>query len=116
MAETSSCGCLTAEPSTGLCWRPCTWRITRRGATKESGEKRVASAREAFMAVLVFSGGSRNRKVRLGPRGKIRRLLAGDFVGQRDRVTRIRAEIRMRLEVGEHRSDVCGAGEPGRKN
>src|SRR5437773_884285 len=64
----------------------------------------------------VFSGGCRDRELRLGPRGKIRRLLAGDFVGQRDRLTRIRAEIRMRFEVGEHRRDVCGAGEPGRKN
>ena len=40
----------------------------------------------------------------------------GIRTSQRDRVTRVRAEIRMRFEVGEHRRDVCGAGEPGRKN
>src|ERR1700756_3444499 len=62
------------------------------------------------------SGGSRNRKVRLSPRGKIRWLPAGDFVGQRDRFTRIRAEIGMRFEVGEHRRDVVGARKPAGKN
>src|SRR5258708_34073604 len=65
---------------------------------------------------LVLSGGSWSRKGRLGPRGKIRRLLAGDLVGQRDRITRIRAEIRVRVEVGENWRDVFGAGEPAGNN
>src|SRR5690349_7207209 len=45
------------------------------------------------------------------PCGKLRRLSAGNFVGERDCVTRIRAEIRVGLEVGEHRRDFLGAWE-----
>jgi hypothetical protein len=40
---------------------------------------------------VVFSGSCRNREVRPGPCGKLRRLLAGNSVGERDRITRIRA-------------------------
>ena len=55
----------------------------------------------ADIAVLlrrdVSSGGCRGREVSPGPCGKLRRLLAGDFVGERDSVARIRAEIRVRF-------------------
>jgi hypothetical protein len=57
--------------------------------TDASGEKRLArSPPDAFSAVLLrrvlFSGRCRNRELRPSPRGKLRRLSAGDFVGQRN--------------------------------
>src|SRR6185295_15019568 len=74
----------------------------------------------AFIAVLrrrdVPSGCYRSREVSPRPCGKPGRLLAGDLVGERDRVARLRAEIRVRFEVGKHRRDVPGAREPARKN
>src|ERR1700735_597624 len=62
------------------------------------------------------SGRRRCREMSPGPVGKLRRLLAGNFVGQRDRVTRIRAEIRVGFEVSKHCCDTLRLGEPARKN
>src|SRR5882762_7049370 len=38
------------------------------------------------------------------------------LVGERDRIARIRAEIRVRFEVGEHRRDALCAREPAGEN
>src|SRR6201991_3672831 len=70
----------------------------------------------ALIRGLMASGGSRNREVGFGPSGKLRRLVACDFIGECDRALRIRAEIGVRLEIGEHRRDVVGAREPAGKN
>src|SRR5471030_1408530 len=58
------------------------------------------------------SGGGRNFEVCPSPRGKLRRLSAGDFVGQRDCVARIRTEVGVGLKVGEHLCYFLGAREP----
>src|SRR4029077_4102349 len=47
----------------------------------------------------------RNRDVRSRPRWKFGRLPAGDLIRQRNRLTRIPTEVRVRLEVGERRRD-----------
>ena len=47
-----------------------------------------------------------------GPLRKLRRLLTRDLVGERDRVARIRTEIRVGFEVGEHRCHAVGARKP----
>src|SRR5450432_2236878 len=59
-----------------------------------------------------LSGGGWGHEVGSGPFRKRRRLLAGDFVGERDLVAGIRAQIRVRLEVGEHCCDTFGTREP----
>src|SRR5579863_7445414 len=60
----------------------------------------------------VYSGGCRGREVSLGPCGKFGRLLAGNFVGERDSVAGRRAEICVRFKVGEHGRDALGTREP----
>src|SRR6202041_4040992 len=62
-----------------------------------------------------LSGCGRYREVRPSPRGKLRRLSAGDSVGQRNCVARIRTEVGVGLEVGEHLRDFLGAWEPAGK-
>src|SRR5579862_4224933 len=57
-------------------------------------------------------GSCRGGEVSARPCGKFRRLLAGDLVGEGNRVARFRAQIRVRLEVGEHCRDALGAREP----
>ena len=49
-----------------------------------------------------FSGRCEERELRPSPRGKLRRLSAGDSVGQRDCAARIRTEVGVLLKVGEH--------------
>src|SRR5258708_39513308 len=72
----------------------------------------IGIARGAFSSErVVLSGCRRDREVCSRPCGKLRRLSAGNFVGERDCATRIRAEIRVGLEVGEHRRDFLGARE-----
>src|SRR5260370_26210275 len=80
-----------------------------------AGLRVMGLARSRFRAD-VASGGCRGREVSPGPCGKLRRLPAGDLVRERDSVARIRAEIRVRFEVGEHRRDALGAREPADKN
>src|SRR5450755_1914468 len=64
---------------------------------------------------VVFSGCCRNSEVRPSPCGKLRWLSAGDLVGERDCIARVRAEIRVGLKVGEHLPDFLGAWEPAGK-
>ena len=66
----------------------------------------------ALLRSVVYSGGGRDGKVRPSPRGKLRRLSAGDSVGQRNCVARIRTEVGVGLEIGEHLRDFLGAWEP----
>src|SRR5882672_11379098 len=65
-----------------------------------------------FLLRVVISGCCRDREVRPSPRGKLRRLSAGDSVGQRNCVARICTEIGVSLEVGEHFPYLLGAWKP----
>src|SRR5579862_6312394 len=71
---------------------------------------------DVISRIRFMLGGCRGREVSPSPSAKLRRLLTCDFVGERDRRARIRAEIRVRFEVGEHRRDPLGAREPAGKD
>src|SRR5476651_2028000 len=75
----------------------------------------VQRVMRSWLRRVVFSGCCRDREVRPSPCGKLRRLSAGDLVGQRNCVTRIRTEVGVGLKVGEHLRDFLGAREPAGK-
>ena len=54
--------------------------------------------------------------MRLSPCGKLRRLSAGDFVGERDCLTQIRTEVGVGLKVGEHLRNLLRARKEAGKN
>src|ERR1700761_5654922 len=67
----------------------------------------ATKTRDRYRRRLSISGGAGgDREVCPGPFGKLRRWLAGDLVGESDCVARTDAEVRMRLEVGEHRRNA----------
>ena len=74
------------------------------------------TGRLSFGMEASFSGGLFDREICSCPRSKLYRLSAGDSVGQRDCIARIRTEVGVGFEVGEHLRDFLGAWKPAGKN